>query len=225
MNRSVDDAKRRLGEFAAGQVEDGMRIGIGSGSTVAAFIEALGIAVQQRLSHVTAAAASERSASRVQELGIAVEPLEQFEQLDLAVDGADAVGPLGTLIKGGGAALVRERLILQSARRRLILVDFTKPLGDLSRTPVPVAVVPYGWAMARRHLKADAADVQLRQVGSVPVVTDDGLYILDVTGADLTYPAAVHERWKLVPAVADTGIFAGLGPEVWVSEGDAVWRF
>jgi ribose 5-phosphate isomerase A len=150
-------------------------------------------------------------------------PLTAASELDLAVDGADAVGTEGVLIKGGGAALVRERLIIASARQRLILVDATKSIGPLQNVTVPIAVVPFGWTYVLAQLQEVAAQVTLRVVDAKPVITDDGLYVLDAQFAKLMDPLRMHQSVKQIAGVVDTGIFAGYNPEIWVGDGAAEW--
>lgn len=216
---SSEHAKRRLGEWAAAQVRSDTRLGIGSGTTVQAFIAAL----QRRKIAVVCTAASSASESRARQAGLIVQALPALSELDLAVDGADAVGPNGVLIKGGGAALVRERLVIAAAQRTLILIDAGKPVGALRNVIVPVAVIPFGWTVVQRRLHELADAVDLRRVEGSPVVTDDGLYVLDAYFSLLAYPEQVHRAFKVIEGVVDTGIFVGYRTEIWASDGDQVW--
>lgn len=184
-----------------------------------AFIEALGERVRREFIPITAAAASKASADRAQSLGIQVVPLETLGTVDLAVDGADRVDPRGTLIKGGGAALVRERLIIASARQVFILVDASKPVDRLQDVVVPLAILPFGWRQTLVRLQDAVAQVSLREHAGQPVMTDDGLFVADARIHDLTDPEGWHVRLKMVPGVVDTGIFTGYEPQVWVSHG------
>lgn len=223
MTGSGKEAKRFLGAFAAARVSTGMRLGIGSGSTVSAFIDALGERIRGFGLEVSCVAASLESEQQAQSQGLRVESLDAMPHLDLAVDGADAVGSEQVLIKGGGAALVRERLVMASAGSALILVDDKKPIGPFRHVTVPIAVVPFGWAYVRDRVQAWAPEVELRQHQSRPVVTDDGLYLLDAHFDELADPVGFHQSLRLVEGVVDTGIFAGYRLEVWVSDGVAVW--
>ncbi len=223
MTISNQNAKRFLGAFAAARVSNGMRLGIGSGSTVAAFIDALGERIREFGLEVVCVAASVESERHARAQGLKVESLDTIPEVDLAVDGADAVSPDRVLIKGGGAALVRERLVIASAGSTLILVGDDKPTGPFYHVTVPIAVVPFGWAYVRDCVRRLTDHVELRRQESLPVVTDDGLYLLDAHFDEVRDPIGLHQALKLTEGVVDTGIFAGYQPEVWISDGVAVW--
>lgn len=209
--------------MAAQRISSGTRLGIGSGTTARAFIEALGRRVAEEGLDVTCTAASSVSERLAAHYGMTVIPLTEARDLDLAVDGADAIGTEGVLIKGGGAALVRERLVIASARHRLILVDDSKPIGPLHNVSVPIAVIPFGWTYVMAQVLTFAAQVTLRTLEAKPIVTDDGLYVLDAQFANLSDPLAMHQSLKLIEGVADTGIFAGYNPEIWVGNAQTEW--
>ncbi len=214
-----DGAKKTLGEWAASQIPHGIRLGIGSGSTVSAFIEALGERNKREPLGLTVAAASKASEMMVRGQGITVVPLETLTSLDLAVDGADKVDLSGVLIKGGGAALVRERLIIAASERTLILVDKGKLMNTFHQVSIPVAMIPYGWRQTLSRLSRLSGGASLRTLLTGPVVTDDGLYVADVKVDAIPDPEAWHRRFKMVEGVVDTGLFAGYATEVWVSDG------
>lgn len=224
VDERADRAKASLGEWAASRIRGDLRLGIGSGSTVDAFIGALGRREEAVKRSLCCAAASLESERQAREAGLIIKPLEDFSELDLVVDGADAVGPEGTLIKGGGAALVRERLLIAAAKRVQILLDATKPVGPLSNLVVPLAVVPFGWRLVKAAVAPQVDWVKLRTRAGKPQVTDDGLYVLDVHYGALDDPQSWHQNLKQLPGVVDTGIFFGYAPEIWMSDGESVWR-
>ncbi len=216
-------AKQLLGREAAAALPEDSVLGIGSGSTVAAFIDALGERIREKPFSCLAVAASESSARLAEGAGLRVVPLETVATIDFAVDGADAVDVHGTLIKGGGAALVRERLIIAVAQQSLILVDDSKPMTTFENVTIPLAVIPFGWSNTRSRLQREAAAVTLRLAGESPKLTDDGLYILDAQFDVIEDAGALHRRLKLIDGVVDTGLFVGYRPVVWVSDGQRVW--
>lgn len=213
-----DDEKKALGEWAASQIPPGVRLGIGSGSTVSAFIEALGSRHKREPVEVTVAAASQASGMKARQQGLTVVPLESLPFLDLAVDGADTVDERGVLIKGGGAALVRERLIIAASPRTLILVDEGKLVNAFHQVSVPLAIIPYGWRHTLDRLSRLTDGASLRASPAGPVVTDDGLYVVDVKVDAIPNPEEWHRRFKAVEGVVDTGLFVGYATEVWVRD-------
>jgi ribose 5-phosphate isomerase A len=205
---------RAAGEAAAAQVEDGMRVGLGTGRAAAAGIRALGRRVAAGL-RCTAVPTSRASTALTRELGIRIERLRH--PLDLAFDGADAVDPGGLLVKGGGGALVRERLVADAAARFLVLVDEPKLVASLDEWGVlPVAVVPFGAARAAYEL----ADLSPRRR---PGRSDDGLVILDLQvppGSDWRQVAA---RASAASGVVDQGLFEAELSRVLVGRPDGTW--
>jgi len=208
-------AWRAAGEAAAAEVEDGMRVGLGTGRAAAAGIRALGERVAAGL-RCTGVPTSRGSAALARELGIPIQRLR--DPLDLAFDGADAVDPRGLLVKGGGGALVRERLVADAAARFLVLVDPPKLVGSLDEWGVlPVAVVPFGAARAAREL----ADLEPRRR---PGRSDDGLAILDLQvpgGSDWERVAA---RAAAAPGAVDHGLFRVDLSRVLVGRPDGTWE-
>ncbi len=219
-------AKTLLGEASARSVENHMRLGLGSGSTVAACITALGRRVRDENLVLHLVVASKDSERLAETHGLPVISDELRGSLDYAIDGADFLDPTGILIKGGGGALVRERMILDAADRTVILVDASKLVDRLDGCQIPVAVVPFGWRVLVAKLKTLGAVVQLRYHQSEPFVTDDGLWILDTVWNPVPDPVALHHQLKSLPGVVDTGIFVGYQGQVWISDGGTVslWR-
>ena len=205
----VDLEKRAAAEAAALLVEDGMAVGLGTGSTVAHLLPAL---AARRLA-IRCVSTSPRTEAAARELGIPVEPFDELDRLDLAIDGADQVSPDGWLIKGGGAAHTREKIVAAAADRFVVVVDSTKVVEAL-RPPVPLELLPFGLAATLRTL----APVELRDVPRSP----DGGVIADFHGP-VEDPAALAARLCSTPGVVEHGLFpSALVERVLVGRGSEV---
>lgn len=215
------DGKEMAGLRAADLVTDGMRVGLGTGSTVRHTVLRLGQRVRDglRFTGVPTSAATEALA---RSLGIALEDLADPLQLDLAIDGADEVAPDLSLLKGGGGALVREKLVACAARRFVVVVDAGKLVTRLGVRPLPVEVVPFAWRATAARIAALGAVPSLRMQEGAPFVTDNGNRILDCAFSGIASPEELHARIKLLPGVIETGIFAGLADLVLVGGEDGV---
>jgi ribose 5-phosphate isomerase A len=208
----IDRLKREAGRAAAATVNDGMRIGLGSGSTARAFVEALAERVRDGL-QVTAVASSETTAELARTAGITLAAHDA--PLDLAVDGADAI-ERETLaaIKGLGGALVRERLIAQAAMSFLLIADDSKLFERLADSqpgiPIPVEILPFGWKLTHQRL-ASFGNPVLRLAGNgEPFISDNGNLILDLYGCDYGSLDDVAAQIKAVSGVVDHGLFLRL---------------
>ena len=196
-----DDKKRRAAEAALAYVQDGSVIGVGTGSTVNFFIEALA-ALRQRI--VGAVSSSEASTERLRKLGIEVLDLNATGEIGVYVDGADEATRTLALIKGGGGALTREKIVAACSRKFVCIVDEQKVVDRLGRFPLPVEVIP----MARSYVAR-----QLARLGGQPVlreglVTDNGNQILDVRGLIIEDPAALETEVNQIAGVVTVGLFA-----------------
>lgn len=208
---SSDQEKRLAAEAAAALVEDGMLLGLGTGSTVAFFLPAVaarGLSVRC----VATSLATERAAL---ELGLRVEPFDELDRLDLAVDGADQLDPAGWLVKGGGAAHTREKVVAAAAERFVVVASSDKAVDALG-PPVPLELLAYGLQATLRAL----APVELRDVPPSP----DGGVIADYLGP-VGDPAELAARLAAVPGVVEHGLFGpDLVDEILVARGDEVER-
>src|ERR687898_2329255 len=189
----VEDEKRWAGEAAAELPEDGMAVGLGTGSTVAYLLPAL---AKRELS-LRCVATSPRTEVAARELGIAVEPFGRLDRLDIAIDGADQVAPDGWLVKGGGGAHTREKIVAAAAERFIVIADSSKPV-DAIAAPVPLELHPFGMRASLFEL----GDVRLRDWPPSP---DLGV-IADYEGA-VGDPAALAERFAATPGVVEHGLF------------------
>ena len=198
----MSEGKRLAGEKAIEFVEDGMVVGVGTGSTVAFFIDALA-----RIRHRIAGAvsSSEQSTARLRQHGIEVLELNDTGPLSLYVDGADECDPHRRLIKGGGAALTREKIIAEASERFICIVDPSKRVDVLGRFPLPVEVIPMARSLVARELVTLTGGQPVWREG---VVTDNGNWVLDLHGLSITDPLALETRINQIPGVVTVGLFA-----------------
>lgn len=218
----VEAAKRLAGERAAEWVEDGMVVGLGTGSTVAWTVRRLGARVRAGL-QVRGVATSARTEALARAEGIPLAELSAVEGPDVAIDGADAVDGRLDLVKGAGGALLYEKLVAAAARRFVVVVDRGKLVPDLSLVPLPVEVVPFGWRVTARRLESLGLVPRLRLRGGVPYVTDGGHFLLDCTVPPGVAPSDLDRAVRDVVGVVATGFFLGMADTVVVSDGTAVW--
>ncbi|HEU5423240.1 MAG TPA: ribose-5-phosphate isomerase RpiA [Nitrolancea sp.] len=215
--------KRAASERAAAVVEDGMVVGLGSGTTAELAVRALGERVRDGL-RIQGVPTSERTAALARSLGIPLVSLLHPGQVDLAIDGADEIVP-GTLslLKGHGGALVREKLVAGAARRVLIVADHTKLVDRLgAHHSVPVEVVPFGARLVAVELMSLGGQPVPRLVGLQPFITDNGNLLLDVAFGPIADSAALAARLKQISGVVDHGLFIGLASEALIGTSEGV---
>jgi ribose 5-phosphate isomerase A len=220
---TIDDMKRAAAERAAAQVEDGMVVGLGSGSTANFATEALAARVAAGL-RVACIPTSERTAALARRLGLTLASFAEHPYADLDIDGADAVerGTL-TLVKGRGGALLREKIVACASRRMIAVVDESKLVDRLGpETVVPVEIIPFGWETVLDRLLAVEARPRLRRDGAAPFVTDGGNFIADCTFAAIGDAAALEARLKLIVGVVECGLFVGLAAQAFVGHPSGV---
>lgn len=215
----MSEAKRQAAEKAIEYVEDGMTVGVGTGSTVAYFIDALG-RMKDRIRG--AVSSSEQSTQRLQALGIEVFDLNSTGPLALYVDGADECDPRKCLIKGGGAALTREKIIAEASARFVCIIDPAKRVDVLGRFPLPVEVIPMARSLVAREILARTGGQPVwRQDGEGRgIVTDNGNAILDVHGLSITDPVALEAALNQIPGVVSVGLFARRPADVVIVGGE-----
>jgi len=217
-----DAAKRRAGEHAAEVVTDGDVVGLGTGSTAAHTIRALGRAVDDGLD-VRGVATSYASRDLAREVGIPVVGLDDVERLDVAIDGADQVDDDLALIKGGGAAHAREKVVDSAADRFVVVVDPSKESERLSH-PVPVELLPDARAPVAEAVRSAGGEPELRAAERKdgPVVTDNGNLVLDCAFGEIDDPAAIARTLSATPGVVEHGLFVDLADAVHVGTSDGV---
>lgn len=210
----MSEAKRLAAEKAIEYVENGMIVGVGTGSTVAYFIDALA-RVQHRIKG--AVSSSEQSTARLKQHGIEVMELNHTGNLSLYVDGADECDPGKCLIKGGGAALTREKIIAEASERFICIVDPSKQVPVLGRFPLPVEVIPMARSLVARQIRDITGGQPSWREG---VVTDNGNQILDIHNLQITDPVALEQTLNQLPGVVCVGLFARRRADVVIVGGE-----
>ena len=200
-----DELKAMVGQAALDHVVPGEIVGVGTGSTVNHFIDALG-QVKERI--VGAVSSSVASTQRLQALGIKVFDCNEVGEIGVYIDGADEIDGSGHMIKGGGAALTREKIVAAQARRFVCIADESKLVDVLGRFPLPVEVIPMAANRIARQFAALKAEATLRMRDGAPLVTDNGQHILDVRGLAITDPPGFESEVNQWPGVVTVGVFA-----------------
>jgi ribose 5-phosphate isomerase A len=219
-----DRAKDHAARAAVALIEDGMRLGLGTGSTVYFMLQALGRRVRAGL-RVTGVATSARTAEIARGLGIPVSTLDETPELDLCIDGADEFDPALNLIKGGGGALLREKIVASAARRFVVIADQSKRVARLGAYPLPVEIIAMAAVPLATRLTALGATVTLRQrPDGKAFVSDEGHYIVDCAFGAIADPPALAARLANLAGVVEHGLFCGMADCVFVGSETGVER-
>ncbi|RIK83720.1 MAG: ribose 5-phosphate isomerase A [Hyphomicrobiales bacterium] len=213
---------------ALSHVEDGMRLGIGTGSTAEEFVRLLAARIGEEGLSVTGVPTSERTAELCRALGVPLATLDEMPELDLTVDGADEIDPALSLVKGGGGALLREKIVAAASARMIVIADASKVVATLGRFPLPIEVNPFGLratevaiARAAARLGLDGPLV-LRMDGEKPFVTDGGHYIIDASFGRIPDTQALGDALHAIPGVVEHGLFIGLADAAIIAAADGV---
>ena len=218
-------AKKAAGQAAAEFIQEGMLVGLGTGSTAAFFIEALGKKCQNGLK-ISAVATSQQSAHQAQLLGIPIQDPETIASLDIMVDGADEIDHQKNMIKGGGGALLRENLLAQASKEVIIIVDETKLVDYLGNHPLPVEIVPFVYHTTIRRLEEQGYQGRLRlNRQSQPFMTDNGNYIFDIQYSHPIFDIEKEQaKLKSLTGVIETGLFFHLANRVIIGYEDGLTK-
>lgn len=209
--------KRDAAVRAVDAVQSGMVVGLGTGSTAAFAIEEIGRRIAEgALRDVVGIPTSNASHRLALECGVPLTTLEEHPKVDVTIDGADEIDPAGRVLKGGGGALLREKIVATRSARWILVVDAAKLVPHLgARYPLPVEVVTFGWQGHMDAIVALGAEPVLRLGGEHPFVTDEGHYLIDARFPNgIEDPDAVHRALRARPGVVDTGLFLGLASEI-----------
>jgi ribose 5-phosphate isomerase A len=216
MDAELGAQKRAAAARALDFVQSGMRVGLGTGSTARHFLALLAERVRSGF-EVVAVPTSETTRIEAERLGIPLTTLEETSELDITVDGADEIAPDLSLIKGGGGALFREKIVACASVRMIVIADETKWVSVLGRFPLPIEVAQFGLAATRRRIEAAAADIGcpgpalLRRAKDGHVfVTDGGHWILDAAFERIVHPKMLADRLDTITGVVEHGLFIGL---------------
>jgi len=221
---TADEQKKAVGEAAADLVEAGMTVGLGTGSTAVHFVRALAA----RALPIRGVATSEATAALARGLGVPLHDLDEAGTIDLTVDGADEIGPGLALIKGGGAALLREKLVWEASRRRVVIADASKLPGRFGRFPLPIEVVAFGHLTTAARIDRTlervgiSARARLRLKDGAPVTTDGGNLIYDAPCGAIDDPAALAGALKALTGVVEHGLFLGLAERALIGTDEGV---
>jgi ribose 5-phosphate isomerase A len=227
-----DEYKRQAAEQALTLVQPDMTLGLGTGSTAAHFVDLLGQRVKEGLK-VVCVATSRATQAQAERLGIPLIELDQCAAVDLTVDGADEIDPELRLIKGGGGALLGEKIVAMASERMLVIADHSKGVETLGAFPLPVEIVPFGAGTTTKIVRALAAEagctgeIVLRQrPDGQPFLTDGGHLILDCAFGRIDDPEALDEALKQVPGVVESGLFLNIADAALVAgpKGIELWQ-
>ncbi|EAC3448954.1 ribose-5-phosphate isomerase RpiA [Listeria monocytogenes] len=199
--------KKIAGEKACELIEDGMVVGLGTGSTVYYTIEKLGQMVNNGL-HITGVATSEETTKQAEKLGIPLKSLNDVTEIDVTIDGADEIDTNFQGIKGGGGALLREKMVASASLKNIWVVSEEKLVRTLGKFPLPLEVIPFGWKQIERTLAKEQIQTKLRKQSNGEVyVTNNGNYILDIVNQSFTDAEMWQEKLAQIPGVVEHGLF------------------
>jgi ribose 5-phosphate isomerase A len=210
----IDKAKYVAARRAVEYVEDGMRVGLGTGSTAAWMVRCLGELVREEGMMITGVATSTRTADLAREVGVTIKTLDEVRWLDLTIDGTDEYDPNLNLIKGGGGALLHEKVVATASDQMIVIADLTKQVDTLGAFPLPVEIIPFGWQTTKALIEEMLSNVDvlgrsasLRLSGTEPFRTDEGNLILDLHLRRIAQPAQVSLVLNQIPGVVENGLF------------------
>ncbi len=221
---SFELEKELVGKHAAELVEDGQVIGVGSGTTVSYFIKHLGARCRREGLKILAVPSSYQSYFELIKAGVALTTLDEYDTLDLTIDGADEVDEDLNLIKGGGGALTQEKIIGTYTKKLIILVDSSKFVKRIGGAPIPVEVLPKALSPVYKKIESFGGKPEVRMAKRKlgPVVTDNGNFILDCKFEEIIDPESLNTRIKMLPGVVETGLFIGLADRILIGKEGAV---
>ncbi|MBS8225027.1 ribose-5-phosphate isomerase RpiA [Vannielia litorea] len=223
----IDKAKFVAAKRAVDYVQDGMRVGLGTGSTAAWMVRCLAERVQEESLDIVGVPTSTRTADLARELGIPVISLDEARWLDLTIDGADEFDGELNLIKGGGGALLQEKIVATASDRMVVIADAAKDVTALGAFPLPIEVIPFGWQTTKAlveetliNMDVLGRDTSLRMNDDAPYVTDEGNYILDLYLRRIGNARQLSLVLNQVPGVVENGLFIDICDVVIVGHGD-----
>jgi len=217
-----DQEKEAAARASLRFVQEGNIVGLGSGSTATYAVRFLGERIRAGLK-IRGIPTSAQTKELATSLGIPLATLDEYQQIDVTIDGADEVDPQLQLIKGGGGALLREKVVASASRQLVIIADSSKQVPVLGKFPLPVEVIPFAQPLVAKRIAALGASAKLRrQTSGSPFVTDEGHHILDCSFGQIPDPAALARTLKAMPGVVEHGLFIDMASVVLVARGDMV---
>src|SRR5438876_8183006 len=217
-----DQEKETAARASLKFVRDGDVVGLGTGSTATYAVRLLGERVRAGL-RIRGIPTSIHTRELAASLGIPLTTLDEVQEIDVTIDGADEVDPELRLIKGGGGALLREKIVASASRKMVVIADSSKQVPQLGRFPLPVEVIPFAETVIRKKIAALGASVKLRQYAyGNPFTTDEGHHILDCSFGEISDPPALARELKTMPGVVEHGLFISLATVALIGKGDQV---
>jgi len=216
--------KQLAAEYSVNFIEDGMIVGLGTGSTVAYMLQSLSERIKTGL-NITAVSTSQATTKLATSLGIKITKLNEIDEIDLTIDGADQVDEKLNGIKGGGGALLHEKIVASHSKKNIWIVDSTKLVKTLGKFPLPVEVVKFGYTQLCINLENIGIKPVLRMKGNTPFITDENNYIIDLKIENISNPAALDAKLKGFAGVVETGLFFGVVDTVVVGLGKTIKIF
>jgi ribose 5-phosphate isomerase A len=208
------NAKHLAASQAVSYIKSGMTVGLGTGSTAYWAIEMIGEKVKEKELQIKAIATSKRSEEQARSLGIPIVSFAEIDEIDITIDGADEADEQLNLIKGGGGALLREKIVASNSKQLIIIVDESKLVKHLGKFSLPVEVVVFGWEKVFQKLKSLGCVPELRMESNNLYITDNSNYIIDCAFSEILSPAALHEKINAIVGVVENGLFINLATKV-----------
>ncbi|MGW7811137.1 MULTISPECIES: ribose-5-phosphate isomerase RpiA [Staphylococcus] len=216
-----DELKKLVAKEAVTQINDGMTIGLGTGSTMQYVLEYLGDQVKKGL-NISGIPTSENTAKLAKQLDIPLTSFKEVRKLDLAIDGADEVDANFNLIKGGGGALLREKIIADSAKSFVVVIDKTKLVEQLGAFLLPVEIIPFGWEVTAQKIESLGGVSTLRELHNQPYITDNENYILDCDFGFIDDPKSLEKALNSIVGIVDSGLFINMTDKVLIGDEHSV---
>jgi len=223
----IDKAKFVAAKRATEYVQDGMKLGLGTGSTAAWMVRCLAERIREEGLRVTGVPTSTRTAELARSLGVPINSLDDAKWLDLTIDGADEFDPNLALIKGGGAALLQEKIVATASDQMIVIADAAKEVAQLGAFPLPVEVIPFGWQTTKALIEETLVsldvlnrDCTLRMNGAKPLITDEANYIVDLHLKRIGNPRQLAMVLNQIPGVVENGLFIDICDIVVIGHGD-----
>ncbi|TCP29233.1 ribose-5-phosphate isomerase [Scopulibacillus darangshiensis] len=212
--------KQLVGERAADYIRDGMIVGLGTGSTIAFTIKKLGERLKRETLNITCVSTSNQTSELAKSLGIPMKELNEVSHIDLTIDGVDEFDPQLNGIKGGGGALLFEKIVAKASKSNIWVADGSKEVDILGAFPLPVEVLPFGSQHTARAIREKGLDPKLRMDGENPYRTDSRNFILDCHIGKITEPERLSQWLNALPGVIENGLFINIVGKVLIPEGD-----
>jgi ribose 5-phosphate isomerase A len=216
-----EQEKHAAGVAAANMVRDGNVVGLGTGSTAVHAVQVLGERVKAGLK-IRGIPTSSKTRDQAISLGIPLTTFDEVQQIDVTIDGADEFDPNLQLLKGGGGALLREKIVASASRQVVIITDSSKQVPVLGKFPLPVEVIAFAQALVAKKITALGATVKIRQLSGVPFVTDEGHHILDCSFGQIPDPPALARKLSDMPGIVEHGLFIDMASVVLLASGQEV---